>query len=343
MHVIELAACLSLGPPRRRWLDGPDYTIASMTIGSKIAVPQDFPKALREWTAMAVVFIPSLLRKLTGGASELRVSGATIRDVVDALEVSFPGIKERLVADDRLRPNIALVVDGVNSREGLRHALNDDSEVHFVPAMSGGVDQPAAPDEQPVRFPQYENMTFGQRVRTSLPLIAAVVLTVIAAGLGVYYRDWLLSLGRYGVIGVFVVNLVNNATVILPAPFGIILTCAFATPQNWVAVGIAAGLGSGLGEYTAYMAGSGGNAVIPHGRIYALMQNYMRRFGAIFVFVLSAVPNPLFDVAGLIAGVLKMPATKYLIASILGKVVRFILLAYACEGGLPWLRRLLPI
>jgi membrane protein YqaA with SNARE-associated domain/molybdopterin converting factor small subunit len=298
---------------------------------------------------MAVVFIPSLLRKLTGGASEMRVAGATVREVVDALEASHPGIKARLVADDRLRPNIALVVDGVNSREGLRHALSDEAEVHFVPAMAGGSDRPVMPEslEQPKQpqtplYPQYEHLTPRERLRMSLPLIAALVLTVIAAGLGFYYRDWLFSLGRYGLIGVFVINLVNNATVILPAPFGFIATCIFANPDNWVSIGIAAGLGSGLGEYTAYMAGSGGNAVIPHGRIYALMQEYMRRFGAALVFVLSAIPNPLFDVGGLIAGMLKMPPSKFLIATILGKLIRYVVVAYACEGGLPWLRGLFP-
>jgi membrane protein YqaA with SNARE-associated domain/molybdopterin converting factor small subunit len=291
---------------------------------------------------MAVVWIPSLLRKLTGGLSEIRVPGATVREVIDALEAQHPGLKERLmlIDEDRLRPNIALVVDGISSRDGLRHALTETSEVHFVPAMAGGADEVTKPAPA---FPQYTDMTARQRLRTALPLIAAVLVTLIAAGLGVYYRTWLLSLGRYGVAGVFVVNLINNATVILPAPFGIVVTCLFSDPSNWVGIGIAAGLGSGLGEYTAYMAGSGGNAVIPHGRLYALMQDYMRRFGAIFIFVLAAIPNPLFDVGGLIAGALKLPASKFLLATLLGKVLRYVFIAYACEGGLPWLGKLLRI
>ena len=76
--------------------------------------------------------------------------GATVREVIDALEVSYPGLKDRLVQVDgslaggsshqtRLRPNIALVVDGVTSRQGLRHPLSEKSEVHFVPALSGGM------------------------------------------------------------------------------------------------------------------------------------------------------------------------------------------------------------
>ena len=88
---------------------------------------------------MAVVWIPSLLRSLTGGLSEVRASGTTVREVIEALEQAHPGLKVRLVGEDgRLKPNLALVVDGVNSKQGLRHPLEENTEVHFVPAMSGG-------------------------------------------------------------------------------------------------------------------------------------------------------------------------------------------------------------
>lgn len=78
------------------------------------------------------------MRGLTGGLAEVSATGATVRAVIDDLEARHPGIKARLMQDDRLKPNIALVVDGVTSKQGLRHPLTEASEVHFVPAMSGG-------------------------------------------------------------------------------------------------------------------------------------------------------------------------------------------------------------
>lgn len=95
---------------------------------------------------MAIVWIPSLLRSLTGGLSEVRAPGASVREVIEALEQTHPGLKARLVGEDgRLKPNLALVVDGVNSKQGLRHPLEENTEVHFVPAMSGGsAGKPAA-------------------------------------------------------------------------------------------------------------------------------------------------------------------------------------------------------
>lgn len=87
---------------------------------------------------MAKVWIPSLLRDMTGGLSEFDVPGETVREIIDRLDETHPGIKDRLCQDGQLRPNIAVVVDGVSNRQGVRARLEATSEVHFVPAISGG-------------------------------------------------------------------------------------------------------------------------------------------------------------------------------------------------------------
>jgi molybdopterin synthase sulfur carrier subunit len=87
---------------------------------------------------LPVAWIPSLLRDLTGGEATIAVEGETVREVIEALERRFPGIKGRLCDGDRLRPTISIVVDGQVSRLRLRQQLEETSEVHFVPAISGG-------------------------------------------------------------------------------------------------------------------------------------------------------------------------------------------------------------
>ena len=87
---------------------------------------------------MPEVWIPPLMRDLTGGQERVTVSGDQVRDVVAALEARFPGIEARLCQEGRLRPGIAVAVDGVSSSRGLRQRVNEDSEVHFIPAISGG-------------------------------------------------------------------------------------------------------------------------------------------------------------------------------------------------------------
>jgi sulfur-carrier protein len=87
---------------------------------------------------MPVVWIPSLLRDLTGGLDRLVVPGETVQQVVAGLEERYPGIEARLCAEGRLRPGITLVVDGQVSWQRLRQRLTETSEVHFLPAISGG-------------------------------------------------------------------------------------------------------------------------------------------------------------------------------------------------------------
>jgi sulfur-carrier protein len=87
---------------------------------------------------MATVYIPSMLMDLTGGERQMEVSGATVREIIDNLELTHPGVKERFLEGDRLRPNISVAVDGEISPLGLLERVQPSSEVHFVAAIRGG-------------------------------------------------------------------------------------------------------------------------------------------------------------------------------------------------------------
>jgi molybdopterin converting factor small subunit len=87
---------------------------------------------------MAQVWIPPLLRDLTGGSETASVPGANVGQVVEALERRFPGVRGRLCPGGALRPGLAVIIDGQPGRYGLLEATGPDSEVHFVPAIAGG-------------------------------------------------------------------------------------------------------------------------------------------------------------------------------------------------------------
>ncbi len=87
---------------------------------------------------MAVVWIPSLMRNLTGGREIVTVTGSTVGQVIDELEHLYPGFKSRLCDGENLRPGIAVAVDTQISRLGLLQPVSEISEVHFLPAVSGG-------------------------------------------------------------------------------------------------------------------------------------------------------------------------------------------------------------
>ena len=78
------------------------------------------------------------MRKLVDGQSQLDVPGATLRGLIDNLDERYPGTKERLVEDGALKVGLSAIVGEQPTRQGLRAKLNHDTEVHFLPALSGG-------------------------------------------------------------------------------------------------------------------------------------------------------------------------------------------------------------
>jgi molybdopterin converting factor small subunit len=82
---------------------------------------------------MAVVHIPTLLRRHTGGVGRFELQGTTVGELLDQLEQLHPGIKALL-----LRSNLAVSVDDEISPLGGMESVHPDSEVHFVAAISGG-------------------------------------------------------------------------------------------------------------------------------------------------------------------------------------------------------------
>ena len=87
---------------------------------------------------MPLVWVPALLQDLSHGQARVSVPGSSVRQVIENLDALYPGFKQRLMDGDQLRPNIAVAVDGQVTPRRLRHPLVETSEVHFLPAISGG-------------------------------------------------------------------------------------------------------------------------------------------------------------------------------------------------------------
>ena len=141
-----------------------------------------------------------------------------------------------------------------------------------------------------------------------------------------------------GLLVLFAASAISNATLVLPVP-GLALTALAATVANPLVVGIVAGAGQTLGEMTGYLTGYSGQSLIDKNPRYAKLVGWMRRFGPATLFVLAVLPNPLFDVAGIIAGALRMPVWLYILAAGAGKLIKNIAVAYGAALGIEWLMR----
>lgn len=137
------------------------------------------------------------------------------------------------------------------------------------------------------------------------------------------------AIGNWGYLGIFLIMLLNNATVILPAP-GLLAVLAAARAYDPLLVGLAGGIGAALGELTGYLFGYGSLAFVNEGKskIYRRVEKWMKRNGFITILALAAIPNPFFDLAGMTAGTMKYPWQKFLLACAIGQVIKATALAY---------------
>ena len=90
---------------------------------------------------MAVVRIPTPLRKYTQGAEDVEVAGATVKDIIDALESNYPGIRERICdasGDVRRFVNVFVADEDIRFLENLSTPVRDSDEISIVPAIAGG-------------------------------------------------------------------------------------------------------------------------------------------------------------------------------------------------------------
>lgn len=163
--------------------------------------------------------------------------------------------------------------------------------------------------------------------------LIAVRILALAAVIGITIfifsiRDQAEQLARYGIPGIFLLSVLSNATLILPAP-GIAITFAAGAVFNPFFVALAAGAGSALGELTGYVAGFSGRAVIEDGALYRKLESWTSRYGNWTILVLAFIPNPLFDVAGVAAGALRMPLATFLFWTWIGKTIKMLIFALA--------------
>ncbi len=87
------------------------------------------------------VRIPTILRTYTGDQSQVTAEGATLTEVIDSLETSFPGIKARVVDEGgKLRRfvNIYVAEEDVRFADGLDTKTPDGAQVSIIPAVAGG-------------------------------------------------------------------------------------------------------------------------------------------------------------------------------------------------------------
>ena len=184
------------------------------------------------------------------------------------------------------------------------------------------------PTENKVKKPFWTR----ERYLQILALLFVVALSVLL----VINRARVAELEGYGYLGIFIISIISSASIVLPVPSWI-LVATLGGILNPILVGVVSGIGGTIGEMTGYLLGYGGRLAIENVPLYNRMVKWMTRWGNATIFVLALIPNPLFDVAGAAAGLLRFPVWKFIVFGAAGRIPKNIFFAYLGAWGLHFL------
>ena len=177
--------------------------------------------------------------------------------------------------------------------------------------------------------------------RLQLLVLAIGLAVVIAASVVWFLIGDVSDIGYWktlGYPGVFFLNFLGSVGLVLPVPGLIALCGAVGLELNLFALGLLSGAAETMGEASGYAIGYGGQAVVERRRFYPRVKRWMEKRGTLIIFVVSLVPNPFFDVIGIVAGALRFPLVRFFGAVWVGKTMKGIIIAHTCV----WITRWLP-
>ena len=184
--------------------------------------------------------------------------------------------------------------------------------------------------------PEAYNKPKSSRFFTNLLRVLALFV-VVGITLYIYsIRDRVEQFAGFGYPGIFLIALLANATILLPAP-GVAVIYAMGGIFNPFGVAVAAALGGTIGELSGYLAGFSGQGVVERMDVYNRVKPWVDKYGGWSILVLSAIPNPFFDLAGMAAGVAKMPLSTFMLFSGIGQLIKMTIFALAGHYSISFL------
>lgn len=178
-----------------------------------------------------------------------------------------------------------------------------------------------------------ERMRLLGRGRT-IAAVILVLLLVAVVGFAALRGADVQSLATLGYPGVAILMFLSSSTVLFPAP-GFAAVLAAGTVWNPLLVGVAGGVGAATGELSGYLLGVGGTSVLRlhQDRRWRRVHDWLERYGLASVLLLASIPNPLFDILGVVAGSLAFPVRRFWLACAVGNSLKYVALAYLANSA----------
>ncbi|MCH9010189.1 MAG: VTT domain-containing protein [Chloroflexi bacterium] len=152
------------------------------------------------------------------------------------------------------------------------------------------------------------------------PFLGAISLSVLFVSGLIYFREALTSIGNWGYLSVFFVQLANSSTVFVPTP-GQAFTFSMGHTLNPLYLGAIGGVGSAMGEFTGYALGARTGNRIKCGRLFRRLDALTNNWGGLYLFMLAIVPAP-FEIAGVWAGAVRYSKIRFFFYVFMGKTLK---------------------
>lgn len=166
-----------------------------------------------------------------------------------------------------------------------------------------------------------------------LLLLAAALLAVILVTVLVQKPS---NLDEYlkssGYTGVLMMALIGSASPVWPLPGSWAIFVAAGLGLNPIILGLIGGIGESIGELTGYTFGFGGQVALQRLKQYARIEKWMKRWGGLTIFFVSAIPNVFIKLATVAAGSLRYPLWKFFAFCWSGKTIKSFAFAFAGYG-----------
>ena len=180
------------------------------------------------------------------------------------------------------------------------------------------------------------------RQRWLLGSLVVIVMVGLCYGI-LRFSSHLGGFEKYGILGAFLASFIASTSIFLPVPAFFVIGAIAASPgSNWAMVAVASTAGGALGQFTSYLAGYGGRVVINKEKSawYRRAEGWMKRHGSLTIFVFALTFMPV-DAAGIVAGALRFPFWKYVLAIFFGYLPKTLIGCYLAHRGsqiVPWLK-----
>ncbi|MEJ2047034.1 MAG: VTT domain-containing protein [Dehalococcoidia bacterium] len=169
----------------------------------------------------------------------------------------------------------------------------------------------------------------------------------------VYHSEYIIRFQQYGYLGLFIMTIVTGFSIPLPVPY-MVFTFTLGGLLHPALVGATAGLGLGIGGTLLYFTGRGGRRFLPQFDItdpadeayssrwsrflrnikVPRMMEFAKRRGALAIFILSVIPNPVFAPVAVSMGAMRFGWWKFFASCWGGSTVKAMALAYLGYLGL---------